>query len=50
MHQSTRKRLLTRYRSLQAKTQPTYKLSKRITDKALLPQSNCSTRGAVHWR
>ena len=50
MKRSQRQRLNARCRSLQAKTNPAYKLTKRLDHKATLPHSNYLTRGAMHWR
>jgi hypothetical protein len=46
MRKSTRIRLTTRLRKAPKHTL----ISKRLTDKAMLPVSNYATRGAMHWR
>jgi len=50
MKRSQRQRLERRRRTLQAKATPGYKLSKRLSGKAILPHGNYETRGAMHWR
>jgi len=50
MKRTERQRLEARCRALQAKTKPTYKLSKRLDHKVTLPHSNYLTQGAMHWR
>jgi hypothetical protein len=51
MWRRTRERLQARHRSLRAKApaQQRHK-SRRLDAKAMLSQTNCSTRGAMHWR
>ena len=49
-NQTTRQRLITRYRALRANSGQTALESSRLDHKALAIQSNYSTQGPAHWR